>query len=333
VNALEWSASPRPARLLSLAFWRGYWVTSRPYLFFVSGASGLVGLALVDMPASRLWPAAVAFFLSYGLGQALTDVFQTDTDALSAPYRPLVQGTIAPGHVLAVSLVGLLACGLVFGALNLWTLPLTLLAVVGLFTYTPFKRRFWGGPPWNSAIVGLLPVIGLLCGGGSVARAFGQPGLGPAVASVFFSYAIFVLLGYFKDVEADRRTGYQTLPVRFGRRLSVVVSGFFLAAAAFGSVALVRGVGMTLSGADPRRLVGLVLWLTGLALLILAHVRILPTRRDEEAHGPIALSVRGFVALHFGEAVLLQVMLAAPVIVLYILFEISLATRPEVKQV
>ena len=36
----------------------------------------------------------LAFFVSYGFGQALTDCFQTDTDALSAPYRPLVRGLV-----------------------------------------------------------------------------------------------------------------------------------------------------------------------------------------------------------------------------------------------
>ena len=68
----------------------------RPYLLFVSGASGLVGLALADsLVGPSLLVAALPFFLSYGLGQAITDTFQTDTDALSSPYRPLVRGAIS----------------------------------------------------------------------------------------------------------------------------------------------------------------------------------------------------------------------------------------------
>jgi hypothetical protein len=51
------------------AFWRVYWVTLRFYFFFVSGASGLVGLAVVgDVPAVVLVLAFLAFFFSYGLG-------------------------------------------------------------------------------------------------------------------------------------------------------------------------------------------------------------------------------------------------------------------------
>jgi len=333
MSAVEMPASPaRPASLLDAAFWRGYWITLRPYLFFVSGAAGLVGLVLAEMPAQRLWLAAAAFFLSYGLGQALTDVFQTDTDALSAPYRPLVRGVIARSHVLGVSLVGLLGCGLVFGALNPWTLPLTLAAVAGLATYTPLKRRFWGGPPWNSAIVALLPVMGRLCGGDALAPALADPRLGPAAASVFFSYAIFVLLGYFKDVDADRRTGYQTLPVRFGRRLSVLVSAVFLAAAAIGSVQLLRGL-ESAPLPDPGRVAGLALWIAGLSLLALAHVRILPVTRDADAHPAVAMTVRGFVLLHFGEAALLKATMVVPLVILYVLFEIVLAARPDARQV
>ena len=37
------------------------------------------------------------------------------------------------------------------------------------------------------------------------------------MAATFFGYANFVLAGYFKDIEADRATGYRTFPVVFGR--------------------------------------------------------------------------------------------------------------------
>jgi len=77
-----------PVPVWSLRFVRAYITTMRPYLLFVSGAAGLVGLSFVPGGASlRVVLAFSALFLSYGLGQALTDCFQTDTDALSAPYR------------------------------------------------------------------------------------------------------------------------------------------------------------------------------------------------------------------------------------------------------
>ena len=74
----------------SLRFWRGFGVTLRPYLMFLSLAAGAVGLALTDLGAIGFL-YALAFLVTYGLGQAVTDAFQIDTDALSAPYRPLVR--------------------------------------------------------------------------------------------------------------------------------------------------------------------------------------------------------------------------------------------------
>ncbi len=167
-------------------FWPRYWVTLRPYLFFVSGAAGWVGLALAtDLRGWSLASAAGAFFFAYGVGQALTDVFQTDTDAVSAPYRPLPRGEISRASVAGVSLFGLTLCSAVFGLLNPWTLAVSGLAVVGLATYTPMKRRWWGGPIWNSAIMALLPWIGWLCQGGRPWEVIGEGRVLLAMGSVF----------------------------------------------------------------------------------------------------------------------------------------------------
>ena len=210
----------------STGFWTRYWTTLRPYLFLVSGSAGLVGLAA----APGLGPVALAgslvvFMLGYGLGQAVTDVDQMDTDALSAPYRPLVRGEVRGGDIQAVSLAGFGLALAWLAALNPWTLLPTGLMVAGLITYTPMKRRWWAGPVWNSAIVALLPLTGALVAGGSPLDPPGATVVPVAMLSAFGTYGTFVLLGYLKDVTADRATGYRTMPVRFGRRATVVLAG------------------------------------------------------------------------------------------------------------
>ena len=42
------TAPALPFPVTSARFWRAFGVTMRPYLMFVSGASGLVGLALAE---------------------------------------------------------------------------------------------------------------------------------------------------------------------------------------------------------------------------------------------------------------------------------------------
>ncbi len=146
------------------------------------------------------------------------------------------------------------------------------------------------------------------------------------MASVFGSYAVFVVLGYLKDVEADRATGYATVAVRFGRRAAVLASGIFCAAAIAASIVLLAGAGR--AGGGLSRAPGGVLWIAGAVLLAAAHVKAWAVRTDAGAFPAVGLSVRGFLALHFGEASLLRPELAPLCAVLLLAFEAALARRP-----
>jgi geranylgeranylglycerol-phosphate geranylgeranyltransferase len=315
----------------SAKFWSAYWTTMRPYLIFISGAAGLVGLAFIREPDyPRVALAFFPLFLSYGLGQALTDCFQMDTDALSSPYRPLVRGVISRSQVLAVSLLGLAAGVLILAYLNPVILILGGLAVLGLLTYTILKRTWWGGPPWNSWIVALLPVMGRLVEEKySLGRIFHSedfPAFCLSVASVFFAYANFVVMGYFKDISADAKTGYRTFPVVFGWRPTAVYSdGIALVAALCAGVALY----------STRRLniLGIAFFLLAASISLSAQVRIHRTREEKRAHGPIADVVRAFV-LYCGALILtLQPGWVYFFVLFYFLFEFSLLRRPEKSQV
>ena len=316
----------------SLRFARAYVVTMRPYLLFVSGAAGLVGLSFASEPSlGRTVLAFAALFLSYGLGQALTDCFQTDTDSISAPYRPLVRGTISRRQVLVVSLVSLTLVVLVLAYLDARILALGALAVVGLLTYTFFKRTWWGGPPWNSWIVALIPIMGrlvdhswspvaLVRSGCPTERAFLL-----AVLAVFFGYANFVVMGYFKDISADRATGYRTFPVVFGWR----------AAAVYGDVTAALAAGLAartllLLGASIPSLAVLAA-----AVVLYAHAQVSMHRiRDERATGaPIANGVRGLVLFCVSIVMANHLAWTPALAVFYLLFELALRLRPERGQV
>jgi 4-hydroxybenzoate polyprenyltransferase len=338
----------------SPGFARAYVVTMRPYLLFVSGAAGLVGLAFVPgLGPGRAALAFVPLFLSYGLGQALTDCFQMDTDALSAPYRPLVAGVVSRRQVLAVSMAGLSAVVLVLAYLNPLILVLGAAAVLGLLTYTSLKRTWWGGPPWNSWIVALIPIMGrfvdrtyhlaaLVRPGGWLEAGFGRSGAGLraaaacpgpasdaafalAVLAVFFGYANFVVMGYFKDISADRATGYRTFPVVFGW-LPAAVYGDVTAAA---SAALTARV-LTLVGAGAW---SVVLFAAGLALHVWAQVAMHRTRDERETGGPIANGVRALVLYCLAIVAAARPGWIAMLFVFYFFFELVLRVRPERAQV
>jgi 4-hydroxybenzoate polyprenyltransferase len=324
----------RPAVLWSGTFWKAFGVTMRPYLIFVSGAAGLVGLAFIPHPEPwRLLLAFLPLFLSYGFGQALTDCFQIDTDSLSSPYRPLVRGIVSRPQVMTVSLGGLAAGVVALGIVNLEVLPLGLLAVVGLLSYTFFKRRWWGGPFWNSWIVALLPLMGRLAGRDiSLASLTGPTAIPEGTAflfgllTVFFAYANFVVMGYLKDISADRATGYRTLPVVFGWRATALVSD------ALALAAIVSAAGSLYFTVRPAR-AGLIALGVAAALSLSAQVRIHRTRDESQAHGPIADVVRVFL-LESSAIVLARRPGWVPLlIVFYLSFEAALRLRPEERQV
>lgn len=326
----------QPVNLMSTAFWKAYWITMRPYLLFVSGAAGMAGLA--DGPQTEMGMILgmfFVFFFSYGFGQALTDCFQMDTDSISSPYRPLVQGIIGRRQVMLVSLIGLLAGCVILFLRNPWTLLLGLLAVIGLATYTFFKRRWWGGPFYNSWIVVVLAVLGKMAAVGknmSLSSLLGNGILVPIMISIFFSYANFVLIGYFKDISADRASGYNTFVVAYGWNKAAIGSDIF----AFLSI-LATGWGISRVLRKETlfswQWASLPVFLAAIVVLILAQIGIHRIRDEKRAHRPIANVVRGFLLLHIAEIMLLKPDWILPAILFYIGFELVLNKRPEKGQV
>jgi 4-hydroxybenzoate polyprenyltransferase len=284
-----------PANIFSVRFLGAYIITMRPYLLFVSGITGIAGLSFTSgLPATNLAVLFLVFFLSYGFGQALTDCFQIDTDTLSSPYRPLTQGILRKWDVLIVSLSGLLLSGLTLAYHSLWTLPLSLLATVGLATYTYFKKRWWGGPFYNAWIVSVLCLIAIVTQTSGYPFGSFDAAIALALAAIFFGYANFVLSGYFKDVSADRATGYNTFPVVFGFKASAIVSDIF--AALF--IVLVSCTLHFLQSRAPFdifRIPSLVFATSGFAISLVAQILLYRCTSEEESHRSISLVVHSYI--------------------------------------
>lgn len=313
--------------ILEFNFWKAYLITARPYLMFLSGISGIVGIAYGDLNIFSIKGLLlfIAFFISYGVGQALTDVFQTDTDSISSPYRPLTQGLITKTQVFSVSLFGLSLCGLALYIGNSKNLLFALLSIIGLVLYTFFKKRWWGGPFWNSWIVALLPIMGGISGNREILII--DLNLIYLALSVFFSYAIFVLLGYFKDISADRVTGYNTMPVVFGWNISVYASFVYCVLSFIFSILFLKNYSFYV--------LGTIIWGIGCYWLFYSHFLMFKIKSENDAHFSIAYVVRGFTWMHAGQVLIIKHDLPwILLIVCYLmLFELVLRTRPEVKQI
>lgn len=317
-------ASPAQMR-----FWRSYLTTMRPYLLPVSAMAGVAGMSVGAVQGALRWALGMLVFtFSYGFGQALTDCFQKDTDSLSSPYRPLVQGLVSARDVLVVSMGGLAAGMIILAALNPWCLPAAGLATVGLLVYTPFKRIWWAGPIANAWIVALLPVMGWLAAGSGTLKDVARE---PAVLSLAIlslcSYANFVLVGYLKDIDADRRTDYNTFPVKFGWTRTAVVSHVWALASA-GACAWT--LGQLSSGATA---VAWVIFALACLVSVYAQVSLHRIRTPDQAHGAIANVVRAFLLLHSAVMAGAGPAVMTVAVVIYLAFEVLLAVRPERRQI
>ena len=319
--------------IFCLEFARNYVITMRPYLLFVSGITGMAGLALSpETEISKLIIYSLIFFLSYGFGQALTDCLQIDTDALSSPYRPLVQGKIGRGAVAVVSLTGLLVGGAVLVNANRANVIWVLMSIVGLATYTFFKRRWWAGPFYNAGIVGALCLIGNLTGSPKSTSFDISARAWAAASTAFFGYANFVLVGYYKDVSADRATGYMTLPVVFGFKVSAVASDIF---AALTSLSFAATLWLILDGAGawPAAWPSAAFALAGMVALLWAQIRQHKVTDENVAHGAIATVVHAYLLILSAICVASRPEWALPLFFFYLAFIAFMKSRPVREQI
>lgn len=311
----------------SWKFWRAFAIHMRPYLLFVSGIAGVSGIAIGLQEGHRPLETIAVFiplFLGYGFGQALTDCFQTDTDKLSSPYRPLSMGTLSIRSVLIISLTGLIAIAVILYLFNPISLWLSILAVLGLATYSFVKKHFWyGGPIHNSWIIALIPVIGYYAISGSSADGFPVRYI-PNVVITFFSYASFVLIGYLKDIEADRATGYKTFPVVFGWDLTMLLGD---------GIALVTLVLLWVQW--PKNTEEIAFGLAGSMILIFGQYRghVSREKNEKAALVPILATVRSFILIHISLVLHQQSHWWWLMALYYVLFEVTLYARPSRYQV
>jgi 4-hydroxybenzoate polyprenyltransferase len=331
-DTMKKEAYLEPFKPFSLNFIRAYFITMRPYLMFVSGITGIVGLAYTNvLDTSTTVSVMIASFLSYGFGQALTDCFQTDTDSISSPYRPLTQGAVSKNHFLALSILGLIFCISVFVVHNPINIFFGTAAGLGLASYTYFKRKFWSGPFYNAWIVGVLCCLAFMCGEVDIKK-IATSDFAYVVISVFFGYSNFVLSGYFKDIEADRATGYNTLPVKYGRKISILMSDLFACLMIFFGVLVVineaKSFNITLF-----LIPSLVFLITSLVLTIAGQILLHGVQTDEKAHPAIALVVHSYILQFGGLALMRKPEWLVFLIVFYIGFIVVMKLRPAKNQI
>ncbi len=327
------SAAAQYYPLFSLRFVKAYIITMRPYLMFVSGITVITGMSFAnDMSLPKTFFIFLTGFLSYGFGQALTDCYQIDTDSISSPYRPLTRGVVNRNQFILLSLSGLCFVIIILAFFNPVNLFPGILAGFGLYTYTYFKRKWWSGPFYNAWIVAALLLMGYLAGTGGSKLELKNPVFIAALLTVFFGYANFVLTGYFKDIEADRATNYNTLPVIFGRNISSVISDIFgfIASASIFSIFLIQALNHQEFNIIIKPLVFAA---AGISAAIYTQINLHKVKTDIDAHKAITPCVHSYILLLSGFAALNKPDWLIPLIIFYLLYLLTIKIRPVKEQI
>jgi len=313
----------------SMRFWKAYLIHMRVYLLFVSGICGLAGMAIVsnlNIDIKTFLMTFLPLFFAYGFGQALTDCFQIDTDSISAPYRPLCRKEVSPLSVGLISVFGLsiLVSSLIY--VNFYNLIWGALSIIGLASYTYFKKNYWiAGPFYNGWIVMLLPVMGYMSASGAGFKELNTNELLLLLMLTLFSYANFVLIGYLKDISADRATSYKTFPVVFGWDKTIFAGDLFVILSVLSCFMLIR------SNEPISFSVFILATIIALSGQFIGHFT--KQKIEKNAAFPISSTVRSLILWHIAVVIHYQPNWLWFSLVYYLCFELALYLRPEKDQI
>jgi 4-hydroxybenzoate polyprenyltransferase len=166
--------------------------------------------------------------------------------------------------------------------------------------------------------------------GGAGARPRWTPALTGTIVAVCFGYANFVLTGYYKDISADRATGYRTLPVVFGTTVAARVSDAFAVIQVAGL--LLAWIAIAAVARSAALVSGTALLLAGIAAVVLGQRRLRHVT-EATAHAAIAPVVHGYILALAGIAAAARPWWTPALLACYAGWLVALRRRPMPEQI
>lgn len=193
-----------------------YIKSMRPYLFFISGMAGLLGMVFSNATSSvgRTFSVLSILFVGWGVNQVINDLLGLKEDRINAPHRPLVTGELPIKAAVTFSLFFFVVGAIVTYFINPQALILYLLVFVLNIVYEYSKKV----PLLGNIVFGFLLAPCVYYG----AMCINSRGLEILLDKKLFLIAVAIILinftvaffTYFKDFQGDKITGKKTIIVQ-----------------------------------------------------------------------------------------------------------------------
>ncbi|MFA5031943.1 MAG: UbiA family prenyltransferase [bacterium] len=195
---------------------RLYIKSMRPYLFFITGISGWLGILFANTSSSipRQIIVLSILFLSWGINQVINDLLGIEEDKINAPHRPIASGELSKKHVLLFSI-----CLFALGAiatyfLNPYALIIYFCGYLFNIIYEYCKGLPLLGNIWFGILIAVTPFYGALAvSKGDIISVLCNKDLIFIALFIALISSTMTFFTYFKDYSGDKQTGKKTLVV------------------------------------------------------------------------------------------------------------------------
>ena len=190
-------------------------------LFAIPGAAGACGLLLSCKNPNEvvLTLAIVIPVLAWAGGQVFNDYFDAEFDKIYHPEWPIPSGAISERAAIIYGTLLYIPCLSLAFFVNIYCLAASLLGITIATLYSAkLKRRGIAGNLCFGMSVAMCILVGSVIGGNVSSLVIAVM----MIATLL--HASDNIIGTFMDMEADRKMGFQTLPIQIGLKSAAKIA-------------------------------------------------------------------------------------------------------------
>ena len=213
----------------------------RPYLFFISGMAGLIGVVFSghSIQIGKVFLILGVLFVGWGVNQIINDILGINEDRINAPHRPMVTGELPIRTAVIISAFLLFFGGIISYHLNPYSLFFYFFVFALNVVYQYSKRLPVGGNIIFGVLLAPCVYYGAMCINGKGVEIILDSQLFPLAFAIALINAVMCYFTYFKDYEGDRLTGNKTIVVLLTPERAKHLN-FLLCAIPFLSILLIK---------------------------------------------------------------------------------------------